>query len=190
GAGQDSWWRLIAAREVELGLAGRQRIDGKLCVHEREEVRSFRGLPFQLETGPRGGSGLGLTFLDVPHPDLDVGTQLDAPDLDPELRRDALGSRSSGACGRPEYLQCVCGQCVPNLCIGMVHVVEAADITTLGHRSPPFTRFPRGTRCGTTQTGQLASWTTLRAVSRVNTRRTNARACSPSTANDGCTAAR
>src|SRR5262249_24519003 len=144
------------------------------------------GLPFELKAGPRSRGGRGGPFLDLPHVDLDVGAQLDASDLDPELRRDAVRSRSSGSPGRPEDLPRVCGPGGADLCIWVVHVVEAADLVALGHWPSPF----RGARGGTTQTGQLAPWTTLRAVSRVNARRSSARACSPSTAKAGFTAAR
>src|SRR5262249_61616678 len=112
GATHDPQRRLVATREVELRLARGERIDGELCPHEGEQVRPSRGLPLELKAGPRSRGGSGGPFLDLPHVDLDVGAQLDAADLDPELRRYAVRSRSSGSRWPPANLPRACGQCV------------------------------------------------------------------------------
>ena len=83
GAAQHSQRRLVATREVELGLVRGQRIDGELRPHEGEQVRPFRGLPFELKAGPRRGRGVGGAFLDLPDRYLDVGAHVDPADVDP-----------------------------------------------------------------------------------------------------------
>src|SRR5262249_29215226 len=49
-----------------------------------------------------------------------------------------MRARGGRVRGRPEHLRSVSGQYVADAFVGMVHVVEAANLAALGHRNPPF----------------------------------------------------
>ncbi|SRR5260370_16074539 len=58
------WW-FVEAPKIQLRFRSGQRVDGKLTLHERKQVRLGRGLPFEQQPGGRTRHSIKDVLLDA-----------------------------------------------------------------------------------------------------------------------------